>query len=188
MVMKCSPLCLVALALLGSLCDAQYGGSKPSFQRPLPPVRQEPKGPPQQSKQTFEKPLTWSYPEDPKPEPQPEVPFELRHPVPAATVAVECRERDAHVEVKKDFFGTGQLINPADLTLGTCGAVAEDSGAQVLIFEAELHDCGSKLAVSTIKYSNNINQNYEETYLLITCTNIHFFARCTKIPLSTPLL
>lgn len=151
MVMKCSPVCLVALALLSSLCDAQFGGSIPKYN-----VRQEPKGPPQQSKQTFEKPLTWSYPEDPKPEPQPEVPFELRYPVPAATVAVECRERDAEVRVKKDFFGVGQLINPADLTLGTCGVVAEDNAAQELIFVSELHDCGSRLTVSTIKYSVNM--------------------------------
>ncbi|KAG7239384.1 hypothetical protein INR49_029239 [Caranx melampygus] len=161
MVMKCSPLCLVALALLGSLCDAQFGSSKSKYQRPSPPVRQEPKGPPQQSKQTFEKPLTWSYPEDPKPEPQPEVPFELRHPIPAATVAVECRERDAHVEVKRDFFGIGQFINPADLTLGTCGVVAEDSGAQVLIYEAELHDCGSTLTMfeDSLVYTFTLNYN-----------------------------
>ncbi|CAJ1056894.1 zona pellucida sperm-binding protein 3-like [Xyrichtys novacula] len=157
MVMKCSALCLVALALLCTFCDAQWGSShKPSpprYQKPAPPpVRQEPskQAPqqPQQSKQDFEMPLTWTYPEDPKPEPQPEVPFELRHPVPAATVAVECRERDAHVEVKKDMFGIGQFINPADLTLGTCGATAEDNAAQVLIFESELHDCGSSLAMT----------------------------------------
>lgn len=161
MVMRCSAVCLVALALLGSFCDAQWGESynkaaAPSrYQKPAPPVRQEPvkQAPqqPQQTKQTFEKPLTWTYPEDPQPDPQVEVPFELRHPVPAATVAVECRETDAHVEVKKDMFGSGQFINPADLTLGNCGAVAEDTSAQVLIFEAELHDCGSSLAVSTMK-------------------------------------
>lgn len=116
---------------------------------------------PQQSKQTFETPLTWTYPEDPQPEPQPEVPFELRHPVPAATVAVECRERDAHVEVKKDMFGIGQFINPADLTLGTCGAVAEDTAAQVLIFETELHDCGSALRMSeeSLIYTFTLNYN-----------------------------
>lgn len=161
MVMKCTAVCLVALALLVSFCDAQWDGgayskpSKPRYQKPSPPVRQEPSKQipqePQQSKQTFEKPLTWTYPEDPKPEPQPEVPFELRHPVPAATVAVECRERDAHVEVKKDMFGIGQFINPADLTLGACGAVAEDNVAHVLIFEAELHECGSSSMVCTMK-------------------------------------
>ncbi|AWP08597.1 putative zona pellucida sperm-binding protein 3-like [Scophthalmus maximus] len=153
MVMKCSVGCLVALVLLGSLCDAQYG--KPirnPIQKPAQPVRQEPSKQvpqqPEQSRQTFEKPLTWRYPEIPQPVTQPEVPFELRYPVPAATVAVECREQIAHVEVKKDLFGIGQFINPADLTLGTCPAAAEDTGAQVLIFESLLHDCGSSLAMT----------------------------------------
>lgn len=147
-------MCLVALALFGSGCDAQWGGGavKPSPPRypKQEPSKQVPHEP-QQTKQTFEKPLTWKYPEEPQPQPQPEVPFELRYPVPAATVAVECREKDAHVEVKKDMFGIGQFINPADLTLGTCGAVAEDTAAQVLIFESQLHDCGSSLTVSTMK-------------------------------------
>ncbi|XP_076589244.1 zona pellucida sperm-binding protein 3-like [Chaetodon auriga] len=170
MVMKCSAVCLVALALLGSFCDAQWDGgyskpSKPVYQKPSTPVRQEPSKQiphePQQTKQTFEKPLTWTYPEDPKPEPQPEVPFELRHPVPAATVAVECRERDAHVEVKKDLFGIGQFINPADLTLGTCAAVGEDGVAQVLIFESELHECGSSLLMTedSLIYTFTLNYN-----------------------------
>lgn len=144
MVMKCAALCLVALALFGSFCDAQYDGvykpSKPSFQKPSDQKHVQD---PQQIKQSFEKPLTWKYPEDPQPEPAVEVPFELRYPVPARTVAVQCRERDARVEVKKDLFGTGQLIDPYDLTLGTCGIVSEDTASQVLIFEAELHDCGS---------------------------------------------
>uniref|UniRef100_A0A3B4YRX4 Zona pellucida sperm-binding protein 3 n=1 Tax=Seriola lalandi dorsalis TaxID=1841481 RepID=A0A3B4YRX4_SERLL len=169
MVMKCTPVCLVALALLGSLCDAQWGGalhkpSNPKYQKPSAPVRQEPKQvpqDPQQSKQTFEKPLTWTYPEDPKPEVQPDVPFELRHPVPAATVAVMCREKDAHVEVKKDLFGIGQFINPADLTLGACGAVAEDTGAQILIFEAELHDCGSILTMTEESLIYTFTLNYD---------------------------
>lgn len=153
MVMKCTAVCLVALALLGSFCDAQWGEGykpvKPVYpQKPREPSKKTPYDP--QSKQTFEKPLTWVYPEDPKPEPQPEVPFELRHPVPAATVNVVCRERDARVEVNKDFFGTGQLIHPLDLTLGNCGVDGEDTSLQLLIFEAELHQCGSVSLVSTM--------------------------------------
>lgn len=144
MVMKYTTLCLVALALFGCLCDAQ----KPTTQKPGQP--QKPSFP-QQTKQTFEKPLTWKYPEDPKPEAKVEVNFEMRYPVAAATVAVECRERDAHVEVKRDLFGIGQPINPADLTLGDCGVVAEDPIAQVLIFESELHQCGSVSLVSGLK-------------------------------------
>lgn len=162
-------MCLVALTLVGSFCDAQWSGafnkpSNPRYEKPSPPVSHPSKQLPQdpsQSKQTFEKPLTWRYPEDPKADPPAEVPFELRHPVPAPSVAVECRERDAHVEIKKDMFGTGQFINPADLTLGTCAVVAEDTAAQVLIFEAELHDCGSTLMMTehSLVYTFVINYN-----------------------------
>lgn len=137
MLLKRAAVCLVALALLG-FCNAQdFPGKKVPW----------PKNP-QQQKQTFDKPLTWSYPEDPKPKPKVDVPFQQRYPVSAATVAVDCRENIAHVEVKKDFFGVGQLINSADLTLGQCGVVAEDPMAQVLIFESQLQDCGSTLRVS----------------------------------------
>lgn len=152
MVIKSTTLCLVALALIGSLCDAQLfpKPGKPSHQKPY-----EPPKPPQQAKQTFEKPLTWKYPEDPKPEIKPEAPFELRYPVAATTVAVECRESDARVEVKRDLFGTGQLINPADLTLGDCPVLAEDPAAQVLIFETDLQNCGSISMVRTLKVAGN---------------------------------
>lgn len=141
-------MCLVALVLIGTFCDAQgQWPSKPKYQNQK---TQEPTVP-QQSKQTFNQPLKWAFPVITDPEPGPPVPFQLRSPVPAKTVAVECREKDAHVEVKKDFFGIGQFINPADLTLGSCGAVAEDSGAQVLIYEADLHECGSVSRVSAMK-------------------------------------
>ncbi|XP_069018627.1 zona pellucida sperm-binding protein 3-like [Embiotoca jacksoni] len=165
MVMKCTAVCLVALALLDSFCDAQhYKPASPQYQKPVPPVRQEPRKVPQdpyQHKQTFEKPLTWTYPEDPRSEPQPDVQFEMRHPVPAATVAVECKERDVHVEVKKDMFGSGQFINPADLTLGACGVVAEDGNAQVLIFASALHGCGSSLMMTedSLIYMFTLNYN-----------------------------
>lgn len=152
--MKWTAACLVALALFASVCDAQWGEYTPSkYQKPAPPVKQEPKQVPQdtqQHKQTFETPLQWTYPEPPPPEPAPEIPFEPLRPLPVASVAVECRENDAHVEVRRDMFGTGQLVNPNDLTLGNCPAVAEDPAAQVLIFEAELHDCLSSLVVSKI--------------------------------------
>ncbi|XP_028263654.1 zona pellucida sperm-binding protein 3-like isoform X2 [Parambassis ranga] len=157
--MKGTAVCFVALAFLSSLCDAQWGNYRPFapvFQRASPPLRTDP----QQQKHTFEKPLTWTYPEDPKPEPQAEVPFELRHPVPAATVAVECREKDAHVEVKKDLFGIGQFINSADLTLGTCRITAEDTAARVLIFEAQLQDCGSSLMMTEDSFVYSFTLSY----------------------------
>jgi len=155
MVMKYTVVCLLVLALFGSFCEAQQGGyrQKP-YQRPSSP-KQVPYEP-QQAKQTFEKPLTWIYPEDPQPEAAVEVPFELRYPVAVASVSVECRESAVHVEVKKDMFGIGQFINAADLTLGNCGAVAEDSAGQVLIFEAELQNCLSSLGVRCQSLKNTL--------------------------------
>ncbi|TKS73349.1 Zona pellucida sperm-binding protein 3 [Collichthys lucidus] len=68
---------------------------------------------------------------------------------------------DAHVEAKKDLYGIGQFINPNDLTLGPCNAVAEDNAAQVLIFESELHACGSTLMMTeeSLIYTFSLNYN-----------------------------
>lgn len=146
MLLKSTTLCFVALALFGCLCDAQL--YKQGSQRPYD--QQKPSDP-QQSKHTFDKPFTWKYPKDPVEPPKPVIAFEQRYPIAATTVAVECREKDARVEVQKDLFGIGQLINPSDLLLGDCFAVAEDPTAQVLIFESELHQCGSISLVSMLK-------------------------------------
>ncbi|XP_006789538.1 zona pellucida sperm-binding protein 3-like [Neolamprologus brichardi] len=148
MLLKCATVCLVALALLG-LCDAQ-GGFVPGVWAPES----------QQQKQIFEKPLTWKYPEDPKPKPKPDVPFQLRYPVSASSVAVDCREDIVHVEVKKDFFGVGQLINSADLTLGSCAVVGEDIPAQVLIYQAQLQNCGSTLKMTGDSFIYTFTLNY----------------------------
>ncbi|KAK0151955.1 Zona pellucida sperm-binding protein 3 [Merluccius polli] len=155
MVMKWTAVYLVTVAVLSHLCNAQYGKPKPftppKYQRPAAaPVQaaKTPQAPIGQIKQEAEAPLQWTYPLDPKVEPKPEVPFTMHAPVQASSVAVECREMNARVEVKKDMFGTGQLINPADLTLGGCAAIGEDGGTQVLIFETELHLCGSQLTMT----------------------------------------
>lgn len=147
MLLKFTTLCLVALALFGCLCDAQlsYKTLKPTSQRPYEPKKTSD---PQQSKQTFERPISWKFPLDPVDPAKPDIVFEQRFPVAATTVAVECREKDARVEVQKDLFGTGQLIIPADLLLGDCLAAAEDPVSQVLIFESPLHECGSMSMVS----------------------------------------
>nr|BBG55864.1 choriogenin L [Rhabdoblennius nitidus] len=155
MVFKCSTVCLVALALLSSFCEAQYSFTKPG--KPQKPIQQHP----QQEKQTFEKKLEWKFPEDPKPVVKAEGPFEQRNPIPAQTVAVECREQAARVEAKLDFFAVGQLIDPADLTLGNCAFSAQDHVNQVLIFEVELQDCGSQLSLTdnALIYTFILNYN-----------------------------
>lgn len=165
----------VGLLLLAAidLCLAQWSG----FQRGQDPVRFQQQQPPvlapqqavqdpqasasfrpamssvgnTQSKQLMQGPtvpLTWHFPVMPEESQQPDVPFELRVPIATASVAAQCGENFVHVEVKKDFFGTGQLVNPSFLTLGGCTAVGEDPEAQVFIFEYELETCGSSLRVS----------------------------------------
>ncbi|XP_037110021.1 uncharacterized transmembrane protein DDB_G0289901-like isoform X19 [Syngnathus acus] len=142
--MKHTAACLAALALLGSVC---VGYQVPHDQ--------------QQAKHVLERPLTWSYPEGPTNPVAPVPDFELRHPVPAATVSVECGERQARVEVQLDFFGIGQFIKPSDLTLGPCGPVAEDTQAHVLIFQPELQDCGSisRTTDDALIYTFSLNYN-----------------------------
>nr|XP_046207594.1 zona pellucida sperm-binding protein 3-like [Oncorhynchus gorbuscha] len=101
-----------------------------------------------QSKQTFNEPLTWRYPEDPVKEVQLAIDEQRLLPVPASSIAVQCGETAARVEVKRDLLGIGQLIHPADLTLGGCAVTGEDASAQVLIFVTELHECGSTLTMT----------------------------------------
>ncbi|XP_028441042.1 zona pellucida sperm-binding protein 3-like [Perca flavescens] len=159
-VMKCTAVCLVALALHVSLCDAQWNPRSNNLQPAYPALQPSNTSPiPQQTKQTFEKPLTWKYPIVAPSEAPVVVPFELRYPVSAATVAVECKEKVAHVEVKKDMFGIGQLINPSDIFLGNCAPIAEDPVAKVLIFEVALQDCQSTLTMKedSLIYSFTLN-------------------------------
>ncbi|KAI7814156.1 egg envelope protein [Triplophysa rosa] len=104
-----------------------------------------------QSKQLMQgpvAPLTWQYPLMPEEPLMPEVPFELRTPSPSVSVAARCGENFVQVEVKKDFYGNGQFVDPAFLSLGGCGAVGEDPDAQILIFETELQTCGSSLTMT----------------------------------------
>uniref|UniRef100_A0A8C2FEC4 Zona pellucida sperm-binding protein 3 n=1 Tax=Cyprinus carpio TaxID=7962 RepID=A0A8C2FEC4_CYPCA len=97
--------------------------------------------------------LTWHFPSLPKEPQQPDVPFELRRPVPANSVAAQCGENSIYVEVKEDFFGTGKLLRSSALTLGSCTATGEDPSAQVLIFESELHGCGSIVTNDELVYT-----------------------------------
>ncbi|MBN3320416.1 ZP3 protein, partial [Atractosteus spatula] len=62
-------------------------------------------------------------------------------------VSVACGESQIVVQVRRDLFGTGQLINSSDVSLGDCAATRQDDAAQVLIFESELQACRSSLTV-----------------------------------------
>ncbi|KAL1278160.1 hypothetical protein QQF64_024833 [Cirrhinus molitorella] len=153
-----------------SLIPQRYGPGSPAFvpQRfPAPLPAQAPAGRPSQdlfgvqSKELMMGPvakLTWSFPSLPEEPQQPDIPFELRHPVPANSVAAQCAENSVYVEVMEDFFGNGKLLSSSAFTLGGCTAIGEDPSAQVLIFESELHGCGSTIMATEdeLVYSFNL--------------------------------
>ncbi|XP_049578428.1 zona pellucida sperm-binding protein 3-like isoform X2 [Syngnathus scovelli] len=93
-----------------------------------------------------ERPLSWKPPQAPAEE-EPRFPphFELKPPEVPDAVLVVCQENSIRVEAKRFPLGT---VGNADVTLGGCPATGEDSRNQVLIFESELHGCGSQLLMS----------------------------------------
>ncbi|KTF91041.1 hypothetical protein cypCar_00038969 [Cyprinus carpio] len=110
---------------------------------------QEPLG--SQEKQLLQgsvKPLDWRFPIVPEVPRELAVNFQLRQPVTPSSVAVQCSENQVLVEVKKDLFSNGQLIQPSGLSMGGCPVVGEDSVSGVLIFEYELQDCNSVLMMT----------------------------------------
>ncbi|MED6252676.1 hypothetical protein ATANTOWER_015204 [Ataeniobius toweri] len=91
----------------------------------------------------------WTFPEVPvAPVNKQPVQLKVMEPVPSSRVAVRCGESKIHVEVKQDLLGIGKLIDPEEITLGGCPAAGIDHFSHVLIFESELHHCGSTLEVS----------------------------------------
>ncbi|XP_073711699.1 zona pellucida sperm-binding protein 3-like [Misgurnus anguillicaudatus] len=108
-----------------------------------------------QSKQLMQAPvapLTWQFPHMPEEPQQPAVPFQLQIPSPPDSVAAQCAEHFVHVEVKKDFYGNGHLADPSSFSLGGCAAVGEDPNSHVLIFQYELHTCGSSLTMTADEF------------------------------------
>lgn len=130
-------------------CDVQRG-LKSFLQLPW----QQMTGPPpplsglQQEKQSFHQPLTWRYP-DPPAEEEPQYPpdFELKPPAAANSVSAVCGPSSVRVEAKKDLLGIGRPVLATDVTLGGCPATGEEPSSEVLVFESELHRCGSQLLV-----------------------------------------
>uniref|UniRef100_A0A8D0GW86 Zona pellucida sperm-binding protein 3 n=1 Tax=Sphenodon punctatus TaxID=8508 RepID=A0A8D0GW86_SPHPU len=61
----------------------------------------------------------------------------------------------------QDLFGTGRLIKAADLNLGlaACLYVSLNAAENTVIFEAELHNCGSTLQVNSLVYSISLYYN-----------------------------
>ncbi|XP_051916375.1 zona pellucida sperm-binding protein 3-like [Hippocampus zosterae] len=140
-------LCLaLALALIASARNLKL---RPKVQQPagkhfqtFPPTHQV--------KRSSREPLSWRSP-DPPAEKEPRFPphFEPKKPPEASdAIQVVCEENSVRVEAKRDLLGIGQLVKAEDVTLGGCPATGEDTRHQVLIFESELHQCGSRLLMS----------------------------------------
>uniref|UniRef100_A0AAY3ZX96 Zona pellucida sperm-binding protein 3 n=1 Tax=Denticeps clupeoides TaxID=299321 RepID=A0AAY3ZX96_9TELE len=85
----------------------------------------------------------------------------------AGDVAATCDENMVHVQVKKDLFGSGELIRASDISLGGCGVTGEDSVAQLLYFQSYLQACGSQVVMTndTLVYSFSL------TYLPTAASN-----------------
>lgn len=64
-------------------------------------------------------------------------------------VAVQCQEAEMVVMVHRDLFGTGHLVQAAELSLGpkACSYTSLSISGKVIIFEVGLHECGIKLQV-----------------------------------------
>uniref|UniRef100_A0A3B1JIR6 Zona pellucida sperm-binding protein 3 n=1 Tax=Astyanax mexicanus TaxID=7994 RepID=A0A3B1JIR6_ASTMX len=161
----------VLLVLVLGVCNAQFGNPVGAPAQPKQPtlpnvpglggISNSPQTPLSvQLKQMLGpvKKLTWHYPQAPVQPQQPAVHFEPPQPVRATSVAVQCSENNVYVQVKKDFLGTGELISPAEITLGGCAATGEDSAAQVYLFQSELQLCNgvSMMTEDELVYSFNI--------------------------------
>ncbi|XP_037553045.1 zona pellucida sperm-binding protein 3 [Nematolebias whitei] len=93
--------------------------------------------------------LKWKFPEDPvEPVTRPPVQLKVPEPMVSNRVAVKCGESKVQVEVSQDLLGIGKLVKPDEITLGGCPPAEIDHLSHVLIFESELHDCGSTLEVN----------------------------------------
>ncbi|KAL2102807.1 hypothetical protein ACEWY4_001975 [Coilia grayii] len=75
-------------------------------------------------------------------------PVTVNEPVDPQSVSAHCGESLLHLQVKRDFFGTGQLISPLDVSLGGCAPTGFNSFSETLLFETELHTCGSTVEMT----------------------------------------
>ncbi|KAI4800280.1 hypothetical protein KUCAC02_013367, partial [Chaenocephalus aceratus] len=126
-------------------------GVRPSVGRYGEQTREQPKVQMQkalnQLKQSFREPMSWKYPDMPaEEESQYPQDFELKAPVVFDSVSAVCGENSVRVRGHERLLGIGKHVSAAEVTLGGCPATGED--AQVLVFESELHGCGSELVMS----------------------------------------
>ncbi|XP_036592339.1 zona pellucida sperm-binding protein 3-like [Trichosurus vulpecula] len=88
---------------------------------------------------------------------------------PPPVVAVQCEDDRLVVSVNRDFFGTGRLVQAAELTLGpsACAPVPAEPLSKRVVFEVGLHECGSELQMTpdsliystVLHYAPNLSQS-----------------------------
>ncbi|XP_048339101.1 zona pellucida sperm-binding protein 3-like [Sphaerodactylus townsendi] len=78
-------------------------------------------------------------------------------------VSVQCGEAQVGVAVKRDLFGTGRLIQAADLSLGSSGCkhTSLDSAEDTVVFEVGLHECGSTVQMTPDSLIYSISLYYK---------------------------
>uniref|UniRef100_A0ACB8E5X4 Uncharacterized protein n=1 Tax=Sphaerodactylus townsendi TaxID=933632 RepID=A0ACB8E5X4_9SAUR len=77
----------------------------------------------------------------------------------------QCGEAQVVVAVKRDLFGTGRLIQAADLSLGSSGCkhTSLDAAKDAVVFDVGLHECGSTLQMTPDSLVYNIILHYKPT-------------------------
>ncbi|XP_067090660.1 zona pellucida sperm-binding protein 3-like [Osmerus mordax] len=151
MAMKWITNCLVVVAVLGYACD----GAPQKPQKPNP-----------QGQVIPEPPITWEFPRDPAPDSSTGVVVDVPLPPVTNSVSVSCLESQVNVMVKRDMFGTGQLIKSSDLMLGSC-AVSQEIPTD-LLFQSDLASCGSHVTMN----EESLVYSYLVTYTPTSLPNV----------------
>ncbi|CAG6007224.1 unnamed protein product [Menidia menidia] len=136
--------------------------------------------------------FSWKFPDDPVDQvKRPPFMFQVQEPEVPSRVAVKCGESTIQVEVSQDLLGIGTLISPDEISLGGCPAVDIDEFANVLIFESELHDCGSTLEVKKQDFVYSFMLVYKPKMLagspIIRSQNANIKIECHYMNLQKPL-
>lgn len=69
--------------------------------------------------------------------------------VPANAVLYECNRTSIHLVVRMDPWGTGLVLSPEFLHLGSCPVSLENSRQGILEFQYSLKECGFVRMVSS---------------------------------------
>ncbi|XP_069463317.1 zona pellucida sperm-binding protein 3 [Ambystoma mexicanum] len=80
---------------------------------------------------------------------------------PLSPVAVQCQEAAMVVTVQRDLFGTGKLVQAADLKLGAAFCGYTSIAADAVILQSALQDCGNTLQMTsdTLVYRSILTYN-----------------------------